>query len=83
MEMSDDECETKKGNRILVDLRSQDRDSRQPNLPTIKALSTVLQPNASDMDMRILPGINISENSAVSFFIFIYVYVLQLPFDNS
>ena len=49
--MSDEESEKQKSNRILVDVRSQDRDMRCP----VPHNSSVQRHNA-DMDMRIMPG---------------------------
>lgn len=55
MEMSDEESENKKANRMLMDLRSQDRDMRvPPNLPP-PPLPGPLH-HGADMDMRLMPA---------------------------
>ncbi|KAL7303317.1 hypothetical protein TKK_0004507 [Trichogramma kaykai] len=55
MEMSDEEAESKKANRVLVDLRSQDRDMRISNLPPVPPPSGMSRSNVKDMDMRTAP----------------------------
>ncbi|XP_058790211.1 uncharacterized protein LOC131663689 isoform X2 [Phymastichus coffea] len=56
MEMSDEEGEGKKGNRVLVDLRSQDRDMRVPNMPPGPPPGPPQHHHTADMDMRMMPG---------------------------
>lgn len=57
MEMSDEEGENKqKSNRVLVDVRSQDRDMRVPNMPPAPPPNPQHHHGGSDMDMRLMPG---------------------------
>lgn len=77
MEMSDEEGEGKKGNRVLVDLRSQDRDMRVPNMPPMPPPGP-LHRHSTDMDMRMMPGPGGSINQMVSHFVMPRKYFINL-----
>lgn len=69
MEMSDEESENKKANRMLMDLRSQDRDMRiPPSLPPPPPPGPLL--HGADMDMRLMPAPGVPPSAMVSIFTF-------------
>jgi hypothetical protein len=83
MEMSDEENENKqKANRVLVDVRSQDRDMRVSNM--LPASSSGSHHHAADMDMRLMSTGGNNMNAMVQIFYYntLFVYLTNEYLHN-